>query len=310
MADHMKLLYTIVIFTITECVFSSSSGDPIKGPFQTSIKGPGVVKAGVPTEFTCSDKCTPGCVYQLKESGKEVDGGVMTVTADGRQESLKLECTAVNTETKVSWTTTKTVKINNPVSVKPTTSSDPQVGKSFEMTCQGSDPATTTTWLKDDQPLSTDARMRLSENNGMLSFTSLLSSDGGLYACKVGNVFSRGYLLSFGTIAVSILGPDTVKAGVEHSFTCQAKCTLPCTTSWQFNQAFSDGSISNNNNVLQWTPATPGRVQIFQCSAQNIQAQRTVQASKTVTVSGSVMVRPALALISMVSLQLLFALSV
>ncbi|XP_062407860.1 carcinoembryonic antigen-related cell adhesion molecule 1-like [Sardina pilchardus] len=294
MADHMKL-YTIFIFTITACVFSlpvSASGDPIRGPFFSSINGPGVVMAGVPTEFTCSDKCTPKCVYHWNESGKRVEGGVMTVTASGRNESLQLECTAVNPDTNKSWTTTKTVKINNPVRVKPATSSDPQEGQSFTMTCQGSGPIVATTWLKDGQPLDTDARIQLSENNGMLSFRSLLPSDGGYFECKVVDgaitVISRGYLLSLGTIAVSILGPDTVKAGVEHIFTCQANCTLPCSTFWTFNQGFSGGSISSTRDVIRWIPATPGRVQSFQCNAQNLPAQRMAQASKRVTVYATI----------------------
>ncbi|XP_062395017.1 carcinoembryonic antigen-related cell adhesion molecule 1-like [Sardina pilchardus] len=331
MADHMKLLTTIFIFTITECAFSLPISDPDpRGPFFPSISGPSEVMAGVPTDFTCSAECTPECVYNWKVTGKEVEGNVMTLTVSGRTESLELECTAVNPASNKSWSASKTVKINNPVSVQPTTSSDPQEGQSFTMTCQGSGPTIATAWFKDGKPLDTDARMRLSEHNATLAFRSLLPSDGGYYECEVANstitVTSRGYLLSFGTIAVSILGPDTVEAGVEHNFTCQANCTLPCSITWRLPDGYIIGSFIANGVEVRWTPDTPGIIQSFQCIAQNSLAQRMAQATKRVTVSerpttpttpapppppsGSVTVRPAFALISMVSLQLLFPLSV
>ncbi|XP_076135476.1 cell adhesion molecule CEACAM1-like [Alosa pseudoharengus] len=330
MADHMKLLYTIFLFTITECVLSLPLSSPLsdpRGPYFMSISGPSAVTAGVPTEFICSADCTPECVYTWRVSGKEAEGNALTLTVSGRTESLELECTAVNPASNDSRSTSRTVEINNPVIVKPTTSSDPREGQAFVLACQGSGPTIATAWFKDGQPLATDARVLLSKNNATLAFSSLLPSDGGYYECEVANstitVTSRGYLLSFGTIAVSILGPDTVEAGVEHNFTCQANCELPCSISWRFSHGFPEGSFSLRRTEIRWTPARPGMVQLFQCIAENSLAQRMAQATKNVTVlarptspaphptpSGSMMVRPALALISMVSLQLLFALPV
>ncbi|XP_031432504.1 hemicentin-2-like isoform X2 [Clupea harengus] len=330
MANHM-CLYGILLFTMTESVLSlplrASLSDP-RGPHFTSIKGPSKIKAGVTTEFVCSAMCTPECSYTWQVSGQEAQGDTLTVTVSGQHQSLELVCTAVNPTNNDSQSTDKTVQVDNQVMVNPTTGADPQEGHAFMLACKGSGPGITTVWYKDNEPIAADQRIWLTENHAMLNFSSLLPPDGGYYECVVTNstirVTSRGYQLSFGTIAVSLLGPDTVEAGVEHTFTCQADCTLACSITWSFPHGFPQGSFSFRGDTVRWTPATPGLVQVFQCSAQNSLAQRTAQATKRVTVSappttpapplpptpsGSVVERPSLALVSMVCLQLLFALS-
>ncbi|KAL2084222.1 hypothetical protein ACEWY4_019740 [Coilia grayii] len=330
MADHMKFLYAILLFTITESVFSLPMAAPssdTSGPHFTSIQGPRVVTAGVRTDFTCSADCTPECTYTWRVSGQQVEGKAVTLTLDGHRDSVELECTALNPTSRDSQSARNTVKINNPVMVVPTTSSNPFEGDAFSLACKGSGPGITTLWLKDNELFPTDSRMRFTDNNGTLVFSSLLPSDAGFYTCVVANstikVASRGYLLSFRTITVTIEGPDTVVAGVEHNFTCVPNCSLECSISWRFKQ-FPQGSFKASGTLVRWTPARPGLVQDFTCVAENKLAQRTAQYTKRVLVSGppptippspppkpsaSVMERPSFILLTLVCLQLLFALS-
>ncbi|XP_063054221.1 carcinoembryonic antigen-related cell adhesion molecule 5-like isoform X2 [Engraulis encrasicolus] len=321
MANHVKLFYTILLFTITGSASSqpmSAASSDTSGPHFTSIEGPRVIMAGVRTDFTCSADCKPDCTYTWQVSGREVEGEAVTLTVDGHRDSIELECTATNPVSKDTQSTSKTVEINNPVMVVPSTSSIPVEGKPFSMICNGSGPGITTTWLKGHEPFPADPRMQFSENNRTLTFSSLLPSDVGFYTCVVTNstmkVASRGYLLDFGTISVDIQGPHTVMAGVEQNFTCVPDCSMDCSTLWTFQQ-FPQGNFKARGTTITWTPARPGLVQNFTCVAENKLAQRMIQVTLRVVVtvpptpSGSVIERPSIFLLFLVSLQLLFALS-
>ncbi|XP_063055945.1 carcinoembryonic antigen-related cell adhesion molecule 5-like [Engraulis encrasicolus] len=323
MADHVRFLYTVLLFILAGSV-SSDPTSAASGPHSTSIQGPSVITAGVTADFTCSADCTPPCNYTWQAFGEEVKGQVVTLTSNGLTYSIELECTAINPLSNDSQTINKTVEVYDPVMVVPSTSSIPVEGKPFSMICNGSGPGITTMWLKDQEPFPADRRMQLSNNNRTLTFSSLLPSDVGFYTCAVVTnstikVYSRGYMLDFGSINVTIQGPDRVVAGVAQNFTCVANCILVCSISWTFKH-FPQGKFQASGDTITWTPARTGLVQNFTCVVENKYTRQTAQATKRVVViesptkvpptpSGSVIETPSIFLLFLASLQLLFALS-
>lgn len=99
------------------------------------------------------------------------------------------------------------------------------------------------------------------------------------------SVLNSCFILTVGEIVVSIVGPDIAEAEVEHTFTCQANCTMECTTSWWFSHGFPSG-LSVLGDTIHWTPIESGFEQEFECYAENDLAQRSVRTTKKVTVPG------------------------
>lgn len=90
------------------CLYSQ-----LDGPRLTAIRGPSVLKAGVPTNYICSSNCNPSCYYTWRAGGHVVVSPVVWVTWSGHHELLKLECTATHPVTMRSEKVSKIVTIDS-----------------------------------------------------------------------------------------------------------------------------------------------------------------------------------------------------
>ncbi|KPP60717.1 hemicentin-2-like, partial [Scleropages formosus] len=231
------------------------------------IRGPSKVTTGETAQFECSARCNPQCNY------------VWSVGA-------------FNTGTNESSTTTERVTVTNPYSVQPLKDREPKLNEPYSLMCTGPRKLPTVLWYKDGEALAFDPRMSLSEDNSTLSFSSLLSSDGGHYQCNIptGNIIieSTEYFLTCEydvPLDVRISGPDTAEVRKEHVFECITNCSDSCSIHWTFNQGFPSGSLAIRQGVMRWTPDRPNIVQNLSCVASIPLAQRSATASKSVRVT-------------------------
>lgn len=296
--SNLKMTYTLLLLTLTGYL-SVTCVSALSGPSGPTLTYVSPVTAGFKTTFTCASTCIPQCTYSWVLKGRIFNGSMLTWTPDGLDNSVDLQCIAINTENGRSSTATTIVEVQNLVSVQLGPGSVfPTLNQSFSLTCQGSNKGLPVVWYKDGQTLTPDRRTLLLDNSTTLGFNSLLPSHGGFYQCQVsqlsgGEVYSLGYLLNFKPWVVTISGPDTVETGRRHTFICKVNCTISvdCSISWQFKGGFPSGSfLSVRKNVLVWAPSTPGTFQNFTCVARNDAAGLSTEATKMVEVKEDILI--------------------
>ncbi|XP_018587660.1 carcinoembryonic antigen-related cell adhesion molecule 5-like [Scleropages formosus] len=289
MAMHLKLasFSALVLLVLTGTSHFYVSGSVLF----VLIRGPSKVTTGETAQFECSARCDPQCNYVWSVGGKTVHGGVLELTLGASVSTLLLQCTAFNTGTNESSTTTERVTVTNPYSVQPLKDREPKLNEPYSLMCTGPRKLPTVLWYKDGEALAFDPRMSLSEDNSTLSFSSLLSSDGGHYQCNIptGNIIieSIEYFLTYVPLDVRISGPDTAEVRKEHVFECITNCSDSCSIHWTFNQGFPSGSLAIRQGVMRWTPDRPNIVQNLSCVASIPLAQRSATASKSVRVTAT-----------------------
>ncbi|KAJ8354754.1 hypothetical protein SKAU_G00223210 [Synaphobranchus kaupii] len=297
-SSHSAWLVLILTAGALSVIFPQSIAafPDTRGPYFTKIEGPDTLTAGESTDFTCAADCTPPCTYTWSVAGQTVEGRAITVTADGLTSSVDLECTSINPKSNETSSTSRKLKVKNPVSVKPSAGKEPTLNQPFSVTCAGSGQMSTIEWYKGGDILALDAQMTLSADNSTLSFSSLLPSHGGFYQCVSSKsnkrIISVGYLLIYGSLSVNISGPGTVEVGKEHAFECQTSCEIGCSISWTFRGGFPSGSFTQRQTVITWTPDTPNTTQIFTCVVENTSALKSATATKLVRVKPEKKVRP------------------
>ncbi|XP_061111722.1 carcinoembryonic antigen-related cell adhesion molecule 20-like isoform X1 [Conger conger] len=289
------------------------------GPYFTKIEGPDTVTAGEASEFTCTAECSPECTYTWSVDGQTNTSPTIIVTPSGLTSTVEMKCTSLNPASGKTSSMKKSPRVENPVSVRPAAGEEPSLNQSFHLTCVGFAQMSTIKWYKDSDILVMDAQTTLSADNTTLSFSSLLPSHSGLYRCVPSKgdtrIVSVGYLLTYGPLSVTISGPDTVEVGTEYTFVCESNCEIPCDIYWTFRQGFPSGRYIQRRTVINWTPDTPNRDQLFACVVENTYA--SAMATKLVRVvekpeekvkpeSGCMALQPTTTLGLMLCMALLF----
>ncbi|KAG7469269.1 hypothetical protein MATL_G00127090 [Megalops atlanticus] len=273
---------TCLIFPLRVSAFGDTK------PLFVRITGPDSVTAGENAVFECSAYCTPPCNYTWSLGGEISKGPTVTLYASGGVDTVDLDCIALNPKSGESTKTTTTIKVTNVLFVRPVSYEEPALSDPFSLTCAGAIQPSTILWYKDGEVMTVTAGTSLSADNSTLSFSALLPNHQGNYQCVLSangrEIVAVGYLLVYGSLRVSISGPDTIEVGKEHVFECVANCSIGCSVGWTFRGGFPPSySFSLQKTVIKWVPSDP-MTQLLTCVASNTRAARTATATKTVKV--------------------------
>ncbi|XP_041091106.1 carcinoembryonic antigen-related cell adhesion molecule 5-like isoform X3 [Polyodon spathula] len=246
------------------------------GPKQASITGPHLAAVGSSVTLTCSARSQPPCGYTWYFNGTE--------TAQGSHYKMRLvssansgpyTCVARNSVTGISSSAVMefiVIESVSSINMKPTPAY-PIENTTFSLTCNVTGAAVSSLWWKDDQPLSTTERIKVSGDNSTVSFNPVLQSDNGTYQCTANNPVSQltstGYRLvvNYGPQHVSITGPASAVKGSAVTFTCLAHSQPSCEYTWYFNgnktangSQYNISAVSANNNggytCVAWNSVT------------------------------------------------------
>ncbi|XP_036394527.1 carcinoembryonic antigen-related cell adhesion molecule 20-like [Megalops cyprinoides] len=282
--------FTVLALTGATCLLFplqvSAFGDT--KPLFVRITGPDRVTAGEKAKFECSAYCTPPCNYTWSLGGGTSKGPTVTLYAAGGKDTLDLDCIALNPTSKETTKTTTTIKVTNVLFVRPVSDKEPALSDPFSLTCAGSIQLSAVLWYKDGEVMTGTAETTLSADNSTLSFGALLPNHQGFYQCVVSangrEIIANGYSLVYGSLSVSISGPDTIEVGKEYVFECMPNCSIGCSVSWTFRGGFPPAySFSLQKTVIKWVPSEP-TTQLLTCVASNTGAARKATATKTVKV--------------------------
>ncbi|XP_041082208.1 carcinoembryonic antigen-related cell adhesion molecule 5-like [Polyodon spathula] len=160
---------------------------------------------GVDLTMSCSAQSYPPAIYQWAFNGfyfKEL-ASALSITQLSMDNAGSFTCRAYNNITHRYAVVTQELSVVAPittVAVSPN-QAQPIENKTFSLSCDVSGTAYSMRWLKDGQPLSTNERITLSEENSTVSFNPVLQSDNGTYQClasdPISAMISPGYKLIF-----------------------------------------------------------------------------------------------------------------
>ncbi|XP_023663343.1 uncharacterized protein [Paramormyrops kingsleyae] len=252
------------------------------------ITGPSEVTVGVAADFRCSAQCSIPCSYRWLVQGKTVDGPSLAVTPTSGGDSIEIQCTATDPQTSKSSARMKQVKVKNPYEVIPM-ADEPKENEAFNLTCSGPSELLQVFWYRNNKPVTLDRWMSLSRKNATLSFSKLLESHSGYYLCQasIGTVTiqSTEYLLTFDSIILMIIGPDTVEVGEPAVFKCLVNCSFGCSIFWTYKNGFPSGTYLQRGTTINWTPSIPNITQNFTCVAEKPESRQSASAHKSVRIT-------------------------
>uniref|UniRef100_A0A671YKY8 Carcinoembryonic antigen-related cell adhesion molecule 5-like n=1 Tax=Sparus aurata TaxID=8175 RepID=A0A671YKY8_SPAAU len=262
------------------------------------ITGDSAVVMGKQFSYICSATCIPSCQFTWKYNGKTFTGDEiqipilhqgqmpkcanhLEITFSDYSKTEPLTCEATNIISHAVISTTMTLTVEDPFTVRPTSQAQPVSGESFSLQCVGSQNPASITWLKNEGPMPASERVHFSPGNVTMTFSPILQTDDGLYQCVVTEgqtpIQSIGYKMqvNYGPSSVTINGVDLVTVGVLYSFQCSASCYPTCQFTWTRGNVTSQGSELS----LQLKEVRP--TQNLTCTAFNPATGISVTVQKT-----------------------------
>ncbi|XP_019751582.1 carcinoembryonic antigen-related cell adhesion molecule 5-like [Hippocampus comes] len=245
----------------------------IHGPGVPNVTSPIVTVEGSSATLNCSALSYPASQYTWFFNGTPVaNTSAYLASALSTNMSGTYTCMARNTITgdNSSADTVLTVlekikHVHIEVPVHP-----PVEGYSYMMTCNVSGPAYQVLWLKNGEPLITDARVVMSMDNRTVTLNELHRNDSGQYHCWAINpaqqLASPPHLLlvNFGPETPMVYGPSMAVEGQSVNFSCSAVSLPDSHFSWWLNI-----SLVANSSVYVTPPLTLNMSGQYTCMARN-----------------------------------------
>uniref|UniRef100_A0A3Q2Y7Z2 Carcinoembryonic antigen-related cell adhesion molecule 20-like n=1 Tax=Hippocampus comes TaxID=109280 RepID=A0A3Q2Y7Z2_HIPCM len=261
----------------------------IHGPGVPNVTSPIVTVEGSSATLNCSALSYPASQYTWFFNGTPVaNTSAYLASALSTNMSGTYTCMARNTITgdNSSADTVLTVlekikHVHIEVPVHP-----PVEGYSYMMTCNVSGPAYQVLWLKNGEPLITDARVVMSMDNRTVTLNELHRNDSGQYHCWAINpaqqLASPPHLLlvNYGPLSVAILGPDLSTSDLTISITCVADSRPQSEYEWFLNDVPS--SVIGVGSIIQ----IPLLVSNYTCKATNPVTNVTMSHTKSLNPFG------------------------
>ncbi|XP_047460678.1 carcinoembryonic antigen-related cell adhesion molecule 2-like isoform X2 [Mugil cephalus] len=224
------------------------------GPEEVTITPPKpnpFIESGSNFTLTCSAQSHPPATFnwyhnqtQMKFSGPILSLKVIEGEGYGKQ-AADYTCKASNTKTNrmvpspaVSFTTMEAVSGANVVGPTSTLIAG---NSSANLSCSATaGTVKTTTWLKDDQPLSAGPRVVFSSDMSSVLINPLQKEDNGNYMCHLGNPINTvtavyRMVVNYGPDSATVKGPEAVEVGDLIEITCMAESVPPANITWKFN---------------------------------------------------------------------------
>ncbi|XP_051920948.1 carcinoembryonic antigen-related cell adhesion molecule 5-like [Hippocampus zosterae] len=245
----------------------------IYGPGVPNVTSPVLTVEGSNATLYCSASSYPVSQYMWFFNGTLVaNTSVYLASALSTNMSGTYTCTALNiiTGDNSSADTVLTVlekikHVHIEVPVHP-----PVEGYSYMMTCNVSGPADQVLWLKDGQPLITDARVMMSMDNRTVTLDELHRNDSGQYHCRAINPAQQlpspphPLIVNFGPEMMMVYGPSMAVEGQSVNFSCSAVSLPNSHFSWWLNI-----SLVANGSVYVTPPLTLNMSGQYTCMARN-----------------------------------------